>query len=226
MLNYTELLEEIDWNKVIPFKAATLDDLAVLSAPSACSHNWNCDKFEIDNVPVEEVKKELDKLKIDSISSLMKYLQQSSENFIYKDYYSFCKCKAEGEYPEIKTEEGKKYFELCMSYALRFVNMVKGNSFFAWDCCDIISTVRMACTCDIVSRDVAEDILKPVYKMVERFTSVEDYAYSFICGGAYHCFKDTCLNSEETYDKDADRWYFFVSKLLNKIAKDQNYWAV
>ena len=62
--------------------------------------------------------------------------------------------------------------------------------------------------------------------MVERFTSVEDYAYSFICGGAYHCFKDTCLNSEETYDKDADRWYFFVSKLINKITKDQNYWAV
>lgn len=225
MLNYKELLEEIEWDKVIPYKLETLDDLAILSAPSACSHGWNCDKFEIDNIPVEEVKKELDRLNINSASSLMKYLKQAGENFVYNDYYSFCRCKGTGEYPEIKTEEGKQYFELCMDYALRFVDFVKGNSFFAWDCCDVISAVRMACTCNIISRDIAEDILRPVFKMLERFTCLEDYAYSFLCGGAYHCFKDTCRNSEETYDKDADRWFFFVAKLLIKVTKDQKCWA-
>lgn len=114
----------------------------------------------------------------------------------YRQFLTFWQAKPLFELNELN-EDGRKAFELSLSFAEIFKEFVEERGFFAWDCNEQLGLLRRACACGIISQEAFWAQAKELAKKAARiYKSWEEYAISCLCGAVYFMFLQNGRNEE------------------------------
>lgn len=174
-----------------------------------------------ENVDSEKIKEILwNRYQIDDVDSLSEALQMLyTTHEQYMQYVSFWENKPLFDLNEL-SDTAKQHFNMCKDFAYQFYPLLKEKGFFAFDMSEMLFIIRLACHVDIIDEDdVLEAISFLVNKVRSIYSNFEEFAMSYVSGGAFYVYRESLGNEDMAY-AEFENMLEVVTNLLTREQYD------